>query len=389
MQSNGSKKKISLKVNVKSKAEERLKQRATFNSPVAKAQPDVKDIVPHLKKLDPMHTPNTKKRIDMDLNSPKPKIEEQNKKPSGFDSLITSVERPVKQATPKDSKESQSSSGSKASESGQSVAGTPEKAKVVRKQKKKQTPSKKKKRGWCQCLSTVDGIEAKEDAFDSVIVKLGEENYVGPDYNEMFYSEEDILREESGLLGRRRADCIGKKTLVLDLDETLVHSSFKQIAKSDFIVPIELDNVIHNVYVLKRPYAEEFLIECAQWYEVVVFTASQPKYADPLLDLLDKKGVISARLFRDSCTLVGYSYVKDLENLGRKMQDILIVDNSPHSYRFQPLNAIPITSWFDDPNDTELKDLIPVLKTTLFDAPDVRAILDGNKSYQWLCNQAT
>ena len=48
-------------------------------------------------------------------------------------------------------------------------------------------------------------------------------------------------------------------------------------------------------------------------------------------------------------------YVKDLRKLGRKLKNCIIVDNSPDSYLFQPENAIPITSWFDDNNDTQVK----------------------------------
>ena len=60
----------------------------------------------------------------------------------------------------------------------------------------------------------------------------------------------------------------GKKCLVLDLDETLVHSSFKPVANPDFIIPVEIDNRITDVYVLKRPFVDEFLQAMGQKYEV-------------------------------------------------------------------------------------------------------------------------
>ena len=85
---------------------------------------------------------------------------------------------------------------------------------------------------------------------------------------------------------------VGKKTLVLDLDETLVHSSFKPTTDPDFIIPVEIDGRIVDVYVLKRPLMDDFLDAIAGRFEIVVFTASLSKYADPLLDLLDPKGVI-------------------------------------------------------------------------------------------------
>jgi len=46
---------------------------------------------------------------------------------------------------------------------------------------------------------------------------------------------------------------------VLDLDETLVHSSFKLVEKIDIIIPVEIDNKISNVYVAVRPGAVQFL----------------------------------------------------------------------------------------------------------------------------------
>ncbi|XP_054167979.1 carboxy-terminal domain RNA polymerase II polypeptide A small phosphatase 1-like [Oppia nitens] len=150
-----------------------------------------------------------------------------------------------------------------------------------------------------------------------------------------------------------------KICLVIDLDETLVHSSFKPISNADFIVPVEIDGTIHQVYVLKRPYVDEFLQRMGELYECVLFTASLAKYADPVADLLDKWGVFRARLFRESCVFYRGNYVKDLGRLGRDLNKVVIVDNSPASYIFHPDNAVPVASWFDDMTDSELSDLIP------------------------------
>ncbi|CAJ0855720.1 9756_t:CDS:2, partial [Entrophospora sp. SA101] len=155
---------------------------------------------------------------------------------------------------------------------------------------------------------------------------------------------------------------MGRKCLVLDLDETLVHSSFKMISQADFVVPVEIENQIHNVYVIKRPGVDRFLKKMGELYEVVVFTASLSKYADPVLDMLDIHRVVKYRLFRESCYNHKGNYVKDLSQLGRELRDTIIIDNSPASYIFHPKNAVPISSWFNDPHDTELLDLIPFLE---------------------------
>ncbi|KAB8233692.1 putative general stress response phosphoprotein phosphatase Psr1/2 [Aspergillus alliaceus] len=150
-----------------------------------------------------------------------------------------------------------------------------------------------------------------------------------------------------------------RKCLVLDLDETLVHSSFKVLERADFTIPVEIEGQYHNIYVIKRPGVDQFMKRVGELYEVVVFTASVSKYGDPLLDQLDIHNVVHHRLFRDSCYNHQGNYVKVV---GRDLRDTIIIDNSPTSYIFHPQHAIPISSWFSDAHDNELLDLIPVLE---------------------------
>jgi len=153
----------------------------------------------------------------------------------------------------------------------------------------------------------------------------------------------------------------GKKCLVLDLDETLVHSSFKQVP-CDFIVPVKIEDKTYKVYVAKRPHVDEFMRRCGELYEIVVFTASLAQYADPVIDLLDVKKVVDWRLFRESCTPFKGAYVKDMGRMGRDITQIMILDNSPHSYLFNRENAIPCETWYNDQNDKELLDMIQMFE---------------------------
>ncbi|KAE8829341.1 hypothetical protein HRS9122_09156 [Pyrenophora teres f. teres] len=169
----------------------------------------------------------------------------------------------------------------------------------------------------------------------------------------------------------------GKKCLVLDLDETLVHSSFKILHQADFTIPVEIEGQYHNVYVIKRPGVDQFMKRVGELYEVVVFTASVSKYGDPLLDQLDIHGVVHHRLFRESCYNHQGNYVKDLSQIGRDLKDTIIIDNSPTSYIFHPQHAVPISSWFSDAHDNELLDLIPVLEDLAGQqVSDVSLVLD-------------
>lgn len=69
-------------------------------------------------------------------------------------------------------------------------------------------------------------------------------------------------------------------------------------------------------------------------YEIVVYTASLSKYADPLVNILDKEKVCAYKLFREHCTYYNNAFVKDLTRLGRNMTDVIIVDNSPIAFMF-------------------------------------------------------
>ena len=122
---------------------------------------------------------------------------------------------------------------------------------------------------------------------------------------------------------------------------------------------------------MKRPGIEEFLEKMYKLYEIVIYTASLAIYADPLLDEIDPSNYASYRLFREHCTFYNNAFVKDLSVIGRNMKDVIIADNSPASYLFQPENAIPILTWIDDLNDNKLYELVPVLEL-LSHFPDVR-----------------
>jgi RNA polymerase II subunit A small phosphatase-like protein len=88
--------------------------------------------------------------------------------------------------------------------------------------------------------------------------------------------------------------------------------------------------------VTKRPGVDLFMERMAQHFEIVVFTASLSKYADPLLDILDKNKVVHHRLFREHCVFHNGHFVKDLSLLNRDLNRVIIVDNSPISYLLHP-----------------------------------------------------
>lgn len=194
-----------------------------------------------------------------------------------------------------------------------------------------------------------------------------------PDLSEALQNTQSTTKEGSQ---------VKSVTLVLDLDETLVHSSLDHCHDADFTFPVIVNTKEYAVYVKKRPHLRTFLERVAEIFDVVIFTASQSIYAKQLLDILDPEGnLISRRAYRESCIFSDGSYTKDLTVLGVDLAKIAIIDNSPQVFRLQVNNGIPIRSWFDDPSDTALISLLPFLET-LANAEDVRPIIAkrfGNK----------
>jgi Dullard-like phosphatase family protein len=167
-----------------------------------------------------------------------------------------------------------------------------------------------------------------------------------------------------------------KKTIIFDLDETLVHCVDDPSSQPDVILPVVFPSgETVNAGINIRPFARECLMEAIKYFEVIVFTASHKCYADVVLDYLDpRKELIHHRLYREHCLVVEGVFMKDLRIFtNRRLQDIVIVDNAAYSFGFHLDNGIPIISWHDDPYDRELFNLMDYLKI-LAQADDVRDV---------------
>lgn len=233
-------------------------------------------------------------------------------------------------------------------------------------------PKTKKKKGFFSCCTSNDSDSEDLEEGKGKNVKLPLSKGGGSDNNDRFgvnsprmsgkhQPQGNAVYSDDNLLPPQSEKKKGKKCLVLDLDETLVHSSFK-LVPCDFVVPVKIEDKTYKVYVAKRPHVDEFMRRCGELYEIVVFTASLAQYADPVIDLLDIHKVVDWRLFRESCTPFKGAYVKDMGRMGRDISQIMILDNSPHSYLFNRENAIPCETWYNDTSDRELEEIIPLLE---------------------------
>ncbi|CAG5117999.1 unnamed protein product [Candidula unifasciata] len=186
-------------------------------------------------------------------------------------------------------------------------------------------------------------------------------------------------------LSKHRLCMTKRKVLVLDLDETLIHSHHDGVLRQvkpgtppDFVLKVTIDRHPVRFFVYKRPHVDFFLEMVSQWYELVIFTASMEIYGAAVADKLDGgKNILRRRYYRQHCNLDMGSYTKDLSAINPDLSSVFILDNSPVAYRMFPDNAIPIKSWFSEPRDTALLCLLPMLDALRF-CNDVRSVLGRN-----------
>ena len=174
-----------------------------------------------------------------------------------------------------------------------------------------------------------------------------------------------------------------KKLLILDLDETLIHSDLdfslkEKSVNCDTILYFDTEEEKHvPLPLIIRPGLYDFLDYASENFELIVFTASDQGYADPIIDYIEKdKKYFKMRLYRNNCIFIEPGlYIKDLRifKSWKKMEDIIILDNSLFSFANQLNNGILITSFFDDKDDTflsNIKDYLEYIKNE----KDVREI---------------
>ena len=172
-----------------------------------------------------------------------------------------------------------------------------------------------------------------------------------------------------------------KKTLILDLDETLIHSDLDLIYKNH-IITLYFDSEDDDeknipIPLILRPGLFDFLNYAKEKFELIIFTASHKNYADKIIDYIEKeKKYFSLRLYREHCIFIKPGlYIKDLRIFkNRDLKNIVLIDNSIFSFAHQLSNGILVTSFYNDDNDFFLYNLKEYLSYCIEDCKDVRIV---------------
>ena len=164
------------------------------------------------------------------------------------------------------------------------------------------------------------------------------------------------------------------KTLIFDMDETLVAAKFNGHVPNGFQPTFKFSFRGAEISVRLRPYLHDVLEKLSQWYEIVVFTAGEQEYADEILNYIDENNqIFKKRLYRQDCIQLDQFFIKDLDIiLDREREHMCIVDNSILSFAFDLDNGVPINSFMgNEEDDRQLLYLFSFLEEVA-EKPDIR-----------------
>lgn len=177
--------------------------------------------------------------------------------------------------------------------------------------------------------------------------------------------------------------CLPPLVVVLDLDQTLIHSFHDSDMPHDFRIG---DNGLNCVYVARRPGVIKFL----DWLQrpgivVALYTAGQREYVRNILEVLDPNGTLFQQVkCRRDCLVTPMKgvYSKDLRKFTDDMSRVVLVDNSPWSFHLQPRNGILVKDWRGHNSDDSEMSRVQRVITRLLTAEDVREALIHEKEIE-------
>lgn len=218
-----------------------------------------------------------------------------------------------------------------------------------------------------------ENISGNYDIYVSNCIKLI--SYIPP-INDLKSDLEEIREKVNQM---KLSWTTGRKLLVLDMDETLIHSDLDlKYTLHDTYIHLNKDQEEESVIPLNlRPFLFEFLNFCVDQFDIVIFTAGCQEYADSILDYIEKdRKYFRYRFYRDHCLNYNNIFLKDLGILGRDLKDVLIVDNCLLSFSHYLRNGILVTSFYTDTEDMDLASLVEFLKGSILEALDVRDVIE-------------
>ncbi len=166
-----------------------------------------------------------------------------------------------------------------------------------------------------------------------------------------------------------------KQLLILDLDETLIHSATKRLKHKEAFM-------LGQYFVYTRPYLSWFLAEASNLFRIGIWSAADEEYVSDMVEQILPKDIeleimwgqswCTHKLNSETNTYVYEKNINKLAKLNFKLEEIIFVDDSLYNAKVNKENAIVIKPFYGDQNDQELKTLLDDL-STLHNVEDIRS----------------
>ena len=138
-------------------------------------------------------------------------------------------------------------------------------------------------------------------------------------------------------------------TLILDLDETLIHVKTFDIKNNNSLNPNVYNNTINPKIINLRPGLFSFLNSVKPFYEIISFSCASKEYAEHIIKQIEtNQKYFDHNLYRQHTTLHGKKYIKDISKIGRNIKEMIIVDNLEENFILNPDNGIKIAPYYGE-----------------------------------------
>ena len=144
-----------------------------------------------------------------------------------------------------------------------------------------------------------------------------------------------------------------KMQIILDLDDTLMYESSRQIPN---LRQFQLLNDGSYIYI--RPYTRNFLSSLDEICDFFIYTSATEEYANQIINYIDNRNCyFKKKLFGQDCVNSNGKFLKDVKKMKIEKRDkdkLLIIDDNPNCYLNYEDHIIQISYWEGDSSDDSL-----------------------------------
>lgn len=249
-------------------------------------------------------------------------------------------------------------------------------------------PHKLKKKLDVLSIKIIYPVDNKYGKYTKYVENVAKsiKDFIHLDYDSIF--SEENFNNVSYLIYKKLNNNKHKKLLLLDLDETLVHSEFRNSSNYKTLDEMKEnsrcynrsfsyieDNYKYYFDIYFRPFLFDFLHEIKYYFDLAIFTASSKKYADTIINYIDPNNeLFKFCLYREACIPIQkYVFIKDLRIIKNyDPTNVILMDNSFYSFINQPSNGMLIYSFYSNYKDNQLIYAKNFLIKYIYPSKDVR-----------------